>query len=127
MRVYKQGMVSIWLGNIKNKSLLDEYVDVTYDEDGDSIPSKFYLDFNIDRDETDEDFIEKDFVKKSDDLSKLLEGCSYDEVIIQNAKKKVNITKPYNALILIYNFEYENNIQAAGEFEFIITTKYGES
>lgn len=92
MRVYKQGMVSIWLGNIKNKSLLDEYVDVTYDEDGDSIPSKFYLDFNIDRDETDEDFIEKDIVsKKTDDLSKLLEGCSYEEYIIPNVKKKVII------------------------------------
>lgn len=125
MNVYKQGMVSIWLGNIKNKSLLDEYVDVTYDEDGDSIPSKFYLDFNIDRDETDEDFIEIGILnEKSDDLSKLLEGCSYDDVIIPNVKKKVNITKPYNALILIYNFDYENNIQAAGDFEFVITTRY---
>lgn len=125
MRMYKQGMVSIWLGNIKNQSLLYGYVDVTYDEDGDSIPSKFYLDFNIDMDETDEDFIEKDFVsKKSDDLSKLLEGCSYDDVIIPNVKKKINITKPYNALILIYNFEYENNIQAASDFVFVITTRY---
>ena len=123
--MYKQGKVSIWLGNIKNKSLLDGDVDVTYDEDGDSIPSKFYLDFHIDMDETDENFIEKDYVsKKSDDLSKLLEGCSYDDVIIPTIKKKINITKPYNALILIYNFDYENNIQATGEFEFLITARY---
>ena len=31
--MYKQGMVSILLGNIKNKSLLDGNVDVSYDED----------------------------------------------------------------------------------------------
>lgn len=45
-------MVSIWLGNIKNENSIEEYVDLKYDEDGESVPSKFFIDFNIDMDET---------------------------------------------------------------------------
>ncbi|MEH7341876.1 immunity 22 family protein, partial [Priestia megaterium] len=79
----KQGIVSIWLGNIKNQKQLEKYVDLTYDEEGESVPSKFFEDFNIDMDETDEDFIEKAVLEeKSDEISVLLEGCSYEEVII---------------------------------------------
>lgn len=37
----KQGMVSIWLGNIKTQNQLEKYVNLTYDEDGESVPSKF--------------------------------------------------------------------------------------
>ena len=29
----KQGMVSIWLGNIKKQNQLEKYVNLTYDED----------------------------------------------------------------------------------------------
>ncbi|WP_199794731.1 immunity 22 family protein, partial [Lentibacillus sp. Marseille-P4043] len=78
----KKGIVSIWLGNVKEEYDLKEYVDLKYDEEGESIPSKFYVDFNIDMDETDEDFIEKAvLVQKSNNISDLLEGCSYDEII----------------------------------------------
>lgn len=51
----KQGWVSIWLGNINDEDSIGEYVDLTYDEDGESVPSQFFIDFNIDMDETDED------------------------------------------------------------------------
>ena len=125
--LYKPGVVSIWFGNIANEYLLEEYVDLTYDEDGDSLLSKFYIDFKIDSTETDEDFMEKGILnEKSNDISKLLKGCSYDEDIIPNVIKKVNITKKYNALILIYNFEYENTIHTTGDFEFVIATRYEE-
>ncbi|MFE5131124.1 immunity 22 family protein, partial [Bacillus mobilis] len=52
------GMVSIWLGNIKTQDQLDTYMDVTYDEEGDAIPARFFVDFNIDMIDVDEDFIE---------------------------------------------------------------------
>ena len=121
----KQGWVSIWLGNIKNEDLIDEYVDLTYDEDGNSIPSPFFIDFNIDIDETDEDTIEKAVYKSSHkDLSFLLEGCSYDDMIIPKIKKRVNLLKSYNAIILIYNFYYNNEIRSADAFDFITATSY---
>ncbi|WP_166000872.1 immunity 22 family protein [Bacillus sp. Cs-700] len=123
----KQGWVSIWLGNIKNEDLIDEYVDLTYDEDGDSIPSPFFIDFNIDIDETDEDTIEKAIYKSSHkDLCFLLEGCSYDDMIIPKIKKRVNLLKSYNAIILIYNFYYNNEIRSADAFDFIAAISYEE-
>jgi hypothetical protein len=41
----KQGWVSIWLGNIKEEDSVREYVDLTYDEDDESVPSKIFYRF----------------------------------------------------------------------------------
>lgn len=121
----KQGLVSIWLGNIKKDDSVGEYVDLTYDEDGESVPSKFFIDFNIVMDDTDEDSIEKEvFENSSNDISILLKGCSYEEIIIPKIKKHVDFKKSYNAVILIYNFEYNNEIISASAFDFITATSY---
>lgn len=121
----KQGWVSIWLGNIDDEDSIGEYVDLTYDEDGESVPSQFFIDFNIDMDEIDEDTIEKAVYKNgSQDISTLLEGCSYEEIIIPKIKKSMNLKGVYNAVILIYNFEYNNEISSAGVFDFIAATNY---
>lgn len=121
----KQGWVSIWLGNIKEEDSIGDYVDLTYDEDGGSVPSKFFVDFNIDMDETDEDTIEKAVYKNSSsDIFTLLDGCSYEEFIIPKVKKSIDLKKSYNAVILIYNFEYNNEITSIDAFEFIATTNY---
>ncbi|MGN7178581.1 hypothetical protein BK139_19620 [Paenibacillus sp. FSL R5-0490] len=121
----KQGWVSIWLGNINDEDLIGEYVDLTYDEDGESVPSQFFIDFNIDMDETDEDTIEKAVYKNSSsDISALLDGCSYEEIVIPKIQKSINLKKSYNAVILIYNFEYKNEISSTGAFDFIAATNY---
>jgi len=120
-----QGWVSIWLGNINDEDSIGEYVDLTYEEDGESFPSQFYIDFNIDMDETDEDTIEKAAYKNSsNDISALLDGCSYEEIVIPKIQKSINLKKSYNAVILIYNFEYNNEISSTGAFDFIATTNY---
>ncbi|WP_394187204.1 immunity 22 family protein [Metabacillus halosaccharovorans] len=121
----KQGWVSIWLGNIKDEESIGEYVDLIYDEDGESVPSQFFIDFNIDMDETDEDTIEKAVYKdSSSDISILIDGCSYEEIIIPKIKNNIDLKKTYNAVILIYNFEYNNEVISAGAFDFITTTNY---
>jgi Immunity protein 22 len=121
----KQGWVSIWLGNINDEDSIGEYVDLTYDEDGESVPSQFFIDFNIDMDETDEDTIEKAVYKNSSsDISALLDGCSYEEIVIPKIQKSINLKKSYNAVILIYNFEYKNEISSTGTFDFIAATNY---
>lgn len=121
----KQGWVSIWLGNFKEENSIREYVDLTYDEDGESIPSQFFIDFNIDMDEIDEATIEKVvYENSSSDISTLLGGCSYEEIIIPKIKKSINLKRSYNAVILIYNFEYNNEITSTGAFNFIAATNY---
>jgi hypothetical protein len=121
----KQGWVSIWLGNINDEDSIGEYVDLTYDEDGESVPSPFFIEFNIDMDETDEDTIEKAVYKNnSSDISSLLDGCSYEEIVIPKIQKSINLKKSYNAVILIYNFEYNNEISSSDAFDFIAATKY---
>ncbi|MGE7980473.1 immunity 22 family protein [Psychrobacillus sp. NPDC093200] len=121
----KQRWVSFWLGNINDEDSIGEYVDLTYDEDGESVPSEFFIDFNIDMDETDEDTIEKAVYKNSSsDISALLDGCSYEEIVIPKVQKSINLKKSYNAIILIYNFEYKNEISSIGAFDFIATTNY---
>ncbi|KML38985.1 MULTISPECIES: immunity 22 family protein [Cytobacillus] len=121
----KQGWVSIWLGNINDEDSIGEYVDLTYDDDGESVPSQFFIDFNIDMDETDEDTIEKAVYKNSSsDISALLDGCSYEEIVIPKIQKSINLKKSYNAVILIYNFEYKNEISSTGAFDFIAATNY---
>ena len=121
----KQGWVSIWLGNIKEEDSIEEYVNLIYDEDGEAVPSEFFIDFNIDMDETDEDTIEKAVYKNSSgDISILLDGCSYEEIIIPKVKKNIVLKRSYNAVILIYNFDYNNEIISAGAFDFITATKY---
>ncbi|MFV2047043.1 immunity 22 family protein [Metabacillus litoralis] len=121
----KQGWVSIWLGNFNDEDSIGEYVDLTYVEDGESVPSQFFIDFNIDMDETDKDTIEKAVYKNSSsDISALLDGCSYEEIVIQKIQKSINLKKSYNAVILIYNFEYKNEISSTGAFDFIAATNY---
>ncbi|UTE72114.1 immunity 22 family protein [Rossellomorea marisflavi] len=123
----KQGMVSIWLGNMKTQYQLEKYVNLTYDEDGESVTSKFFADFNIDMDEIDEDFIEKAVLEeKSDKISALLEGCSYEEIILPEFRGYKNLNKLYNAVILIYNYEYENLVNSREDFDYIASTSYSQ-
>ncbi len=123
--IEKHGAVSIWFGNVKDEYELDNYVDLTYDEDGDSIASAFYEDFHIDLVEIDEDFIEKAVLEElSDNPSVLLEGCSYEEVIIPKVKQHIKLHKSYNAVMLIYHFAYKGDVRASGAFDYIVSTSY---
>ncbi|WP_416150206.1 immunity 22 family protein [Salipaludibacillus sp. HK11] len=121
----KQGLVSIWLGNFKEEYSIRKYVDLTYDEDGESVPSQFFIDFKIDMDEIDEATIEKVvYENTSSDILTLLGGCSFEEIIIPKIRKSINLKKSYNAVILIYNFEHNNEITSTGNFDFIATINY---
>ncbi|MBJ7988231.1 immunity 22 family protein, partial [Bacillus cereus] len=78
------------------------YTDATYDEEGDPIPARFFVDFNIDMIDVDEDFIEKKVLEEvSDDISVLLAGCSYDDKIFSRIKEGVKLNKSYNSIVLI--------------------------
>jgi hypothetical protein len=119
------GMVSIFLGNMQTQDQLDVYTDATYDGEGDSIPAKFFVDFNIDMIDVDEDFIEKEVLEEaSDDISVLLTGCSYDDKILSRIKEEVKLKKSYNSIVLIYNFQYGNSVSDFEGFDFVTATSY---
>ncbi|MDZ4434099.1 immunity 22 family protein [Bacillus cereus] len=119
------GMVSIWFGNMQTQDQLDTYIDFTYDEEGDSIPARFFVDFNIDMIDVDEDFIEKEVLEEaSDDISMLLTGCSYDDKILSRIKEVVKLNKSYNSIVLIYNFQYDNSVSNCEGFNFVTATSY---
>ncbi|WP_410983046.1 immunity 22 family protein [Bacillus cereus] len=109
----KEGMVSLWLGNMESEDLLEDYFRIKYTEDGDSIPSPFIKDYHICMYDIDEDFIEIEFyLKQSEHLDALLAGCSYEEVVIPQMKRlTANILEvKYNTIIMIYNYEYSGEI-----------------
>ncbi len=60
----------------------------------------FFVDFNIDMIDVDEDFIEKEVLEEaSDDISMLLTGCSYDDKILSRIKEEVKLKKSYNSIV----------------------------
>ncbi|MGQ7106292.1 immunity 22 family protein [Bacillus cereus] len=119
------GIVSIWLGNMKTQDQLDAYINVTYDEEGNAMPASFFVDFNIDMIDVDEDFIEKEVLEEaSDNVSMLLTGCSYDDKILSRIKEVVKLNKSYNSIVLIYNFQYDNSVSNCEGFNFVTATSY---
>ena len=52
--------VSIWIGNFKNLTELENYINLTYDDEGEIVVSDFFNDFKIDINDIDEDLIEKE-------------------------------------------------------------------
>lgn len=121
----KEGVVSLWLGNMESQDFLEDYFSIKYTDDGDSIPSPFIKDFYICMYDIDEDFIEKEFyLERSDNLEALLAGCSYEEVVIPQMKKSASniLEMKYNTIIMIYNYEYSGEITIKNEGSY--TMKY---
>ncbi|QXE01493.1 immunity 22 family protein [Terribacillus sp. DMT04] len=121
--------VSLWLGNFQNFDELEKYTEVKYGEDGDSIPSTFEKEFKLGY--YDRDLIEKDCIPDAeDDIEKLLIDFSYDGQLIKQFTD-VKLISKYNAIIMIYNYNYVNDGRAITsvsdceyELNFIGTAKY---
>ena len=71
--------VSIWIGNFKNLTELENYIDLTYDDEGEIVVSDFFNDFKIDINDIDEDLIEKAVLSnETNDISIILRTASYE-------------------------------------------------
>lgn len=129
----EQGYVSLWLGKIKNAEDLTKYVELIYRDEGDFLPSRFLEDFDIDIDDFDEDFLEKVLCNgNAENLSDIIKGCSYDNVVIPRFRIKEKIGKSFpkdiNSAILLYNFHYDGRkkdvINNDYSFKYIDTVQY---
>ena len=122
-----ENTVSIWIGNVATKLDLDEFINLKYDEEGEVVPSLFYNQYNIDIDDIDDYLIEKEVFEISfTNLFDMLKEASYNNIIVNNLKQKginPNI-EPNNALILIYNYQFDSNTLRTINTEFIATVEY---
>ncbi|MBN1500268.1 MAG: immunity 22 family protein [Spirochaetes bacterium] len=104
----KENKVSLWVGNVSSESTLEEYTVQKFTDDGDYIPSIFSDLFNLG--EYDDDFKEICYFNESlSDIEQLLEGCSYDDIVIPKFKQLFGeqVECKINSVILLYNFEFD--------------------
>ena len=106
--------VSIWVCRFNNDSELQEYIKEEYNEDGD-ITSNFMNDFNIDY--IDNQFQEVLFLESmnnnNNNNNDLINPLSYSETFISNIN--IPLTYDINAVIAIYDFEYEEEVQSKNQ------------
>ena len=125
----REDSVSLWLGVVESEQFLGDFKRVSYSEDGDFLGSPFTHVFKIEC--YDEDFCEIAHVPVSKEFSGLLMGCSYDEVVIPRfteAFGESGIPAGANALILLYNFDYDGSVRdvraKGAEFKYIGSVGY---
>lgn len=107
-----KGQVSIWIGNFSEFKELERYVQTDYTEDGDAIDSKFETNFGIKY--YDEDFREINMLDEPEEsFTCMIQEHSYYKSIIENYTKENSdyLGDKYNSIILLYNFNYNQNIK----------------
>lgn len=111
----KINKVSIWIGEFSSKAFFEDYIALTYSEDGD-ITSRFMEDFKIEY--YDEQFKESLF---TNDKSKLRDFSYYSKFYPKIINK---IDSNINSFFLLYNFEYDSKNNKIDKMKFIGTFDY---
>ncbi len=107
-----ENKVSLWIGKSMSQKSMEKFIHISYTKSGDIKPSKFMRDFNLNY--YDEDFKESEYFEETvTTFSDLLNGFSYDDVIIKNYIDLFgnnNFNFDANAALLLYNFEYSKDL-----------------
>lgn len=125
-----ENTVSIWIGNFADQSQLDHYLQIRYDEDGEAVHSQFLIDYGIDLDDIDDDWLEAEvYDRNHSNLEQMLKGVSYEQTILRNLKVEgINtILPPSNTIILLYNYDCSGNKIVTVNTRFIGTVIYKEA
>lgn len=130
----REGYVSLWIGSAKSDDELWEYAQLTYNEDGDCLPSQFLKDFDIDMDDFDEDFMEQIYADlEIYSLREFLADCSYDDVVIPEFEKLTEGMElgKFHAGIMLYNFQYDGRVKEIEhencKLRYVGSVEYGEA
>lgn len=125
----REGFVSLWVGLVNSMEEMDKLLESSYTEDGELIPSIFARGFEIER--YDDAVREAElYDEPNNSLGRLLEGFSYDDIILPKFIKIHNerLFKSFNTVILLYNFEYKGNKQElsieSSQLEFLGAVEY---
>ena len=105
------GQVSLWLAKVSDQESLNIFLETAYLEDetyqnsifGNYFETGYY----------NESFREADILEKySNNLGYLIEGFSYDEVIIPRFRKIVlELDNNFNTVIMLYNYHYHGRLK----------------
>lgn len=112
--------VSLWLGNFEKQEDFRNYINGSYDEDGNYIASEFEKGLGIKRHDC--DAVESDWiVERCAEVESLLAGFSGDSEMIPQFKKMLEgrAVENYNSIILLYHFEYTGAMDTDTKLEYI--------
>ena len=125
----EEGFVSLWLGVAPTADDLEQYVALTYNEDGELVPSQFMEDFELPRWE--EACREAELLGEvGDSVAEVLSGFSYDSQLIEQFQRMLgeSLTSPVNAAVLLYNFNHQSptvtQSDGAIQLRFVGVAKY---
>ena len=110
--MYEEGYFSVWLGDANSEQVLEEYVRLTYSDDGDLIPSQLMKDFELVDEDGDYNDYEEGcreiafFENASRSPSSVFQDFSYSEQVIDKvcAKLGAETNEPFNAVVVLFNY-----------------------
>lgn len=114
----RENKVSVWIGKFNDKNDFQEYLEISYDDNGEML-SNFMKDFNIEF--YDEDFSESIFLESSS-LSEL-KNFSYSNSFVENVLGKA---LDYNSFFVLYDFDFDSNDNISGKLKFIGSFDYSK-
>lgn len=123
----KDLVVSIWLGRFESEEDLEDYTRIDISPEGEEIRSKFQEDFGIEQYGYDMDFSDVFLIDNPESIEDLLIGASYSESFMDEIEEwDEKLEKDYNSVIAVYDYEYDQGIQAGGraDVDFIGTVPY---
>lgn len=108
----KKWFVSLCAGNAPSKTGFHDYVDFTYDDDGNTVRSQFMIDFKM-RSVWNDQTRESEFSKPAKSISSLLGKFSYGEQILARFREIAGsrLNDKCNALLLLYNYKYNGKME----------------
>jgi len=104
--------VSVWIGNTTSWELLDGQLTFAFTEDGDAIPCRFCEAFGFDWfDEDDREASRSESAAHR--IRDLLKRHSHGERIADALGEGGVLNTPCNAIVLLYEFEYTEDVDVA--------------
>ncbi len=111
------GFVSLWIGKLKSKNLLEKLMEEDYVEEEERFSSDFAKLFKLGR--YDDDFRETKYTEISN-FSEAFSSFSYSDRFISYFQPIVEneMKDDYNAIILLYNFRYDGDKKEISDEEY---------
>lgn len=121
----REDVVSVWLGGCTDSAAFLTYMEEGYTEDGDLIPSQFALDFGLDYYEI--GLREAEYLEEGTILD-YLAWASYSSAYAQDVVKKAHEKGLHqiNCGVLLFDYEVDPNVRAAGGLTFIGVFDYNK-
>ncbi|MDQ3036190.1 MAG: immunity 22 family protein [Myxococcota bacterium] len=118
--------MSLWAGTAASEDAFELVLEVGFSEDGDFLGSPFSRAFGIDY--YDEGLREAEYFQEpSDRLEVLLDGVSYQNVVLPRLREEGQLSGPVNCVVLLYDQRHDGPTRWSGPdvvLEFFGSARY---